>query len=208
MDFMKDIPDGYYGLCICDPPYGINYDTDRTYPKKDRSAEYNQKQRTPKHTSKNWDSKPAIEYWQELRRVSKNQIVFGGNYFTENLKPTNSWIFWDKIISSDSIFSVGELIWTSFSCTMDKITMSQFEGTNGGKNRIHPTEKPVALYRKLLLKFAKAGQRMLDTHGGSFSSAVACHMEGYEMDICEIDKEYFDAGVKRFKEATCQLKMF
>lgn len=197
MDFMQGKPDKCFDLAIVDPPYGIN--------------------------AANWDlitDRPKKEYWYELFRVSKNQIVFGANYFTDNLPITKSWLVWDKTIRGKSFLknrSEFELIWTSiktnpaiFNYTID----GNIEGFDGGRpdynkqKAIHPTQKPIMLYRWLLHHHANPGDKILDTHGGSMSSAIACDMEGYDLDICEIDKEYFDAGVKRFNNYKKQLKLF
>jgi len=202
MILMASTADNYYDLAITDPPYGIG---------KDWEKRNNGREKYPNTT---YENIPVNEkYFQELRRVSKNVIIWGYNYYTEYLGSTNYLIIWDKQSSDNDVFKYSkcEIAYTNlkipcniFSYPWDGYRM----GSETGKSKIHPHQKPVALYRWLLKNYAKAGQRILDTHGGSFSSAVACHTEGYEIDICEIDKEYFDAGVKRFKEATCQLKMF
>ena len=206
MDLMASTADNYYDLAIVDPPYGIGAsDYQRG------GTQYgNSVAKCKTYTTKDWDKEiPSLKYFTELRRVSKNQIIWGGNYF--ELYPTPCFVVWDKDNGNNG-YADCELAWTSFKTAVRKFTwkwqgMLQ-QNMADKEHRIHPTQKPVALYRWLLQNYAKAGQRILDTHGGSFSSAVACHMEGFEMDICEIDKEYFDAGVKRFKENTCQLKMF
>jgi len=205
MDYMKNVSDNHFDLACVDPPY-----TDKIKYENDYQFEFNDDRwKSRRKTTKTYcvhSVKPTIEYFDELRRVSKNQIIWGGNYF--ELSPTPCVIVWNKK-NGDTYFSDCELAWTSFDSRikMFEWLWSGFRQEKGKEQRIHPTQKPVALYRWLLQNYAKAGQRILDTHGGSFSSAVACHTEGYEMDICEIDKEYFDAGVKRFKEATCQLKL-
>lgn len=196
MDLMQATADNHYDLAIVDPPYG-----------KDAGNMTMGKGKNKKYSNSDWDKyKPDNKYFAELRRVSKNQIIWGGNYF--NLPFTDAWIVWDKCRFKNISFADCELAWTSLQNQM-KIARIKYDGFLGADEvRIHKCQKPVALYRWLLQNYAKAGQRILDTHGGSFSSAVACHTEGFEMDIVEIDQEYFDAGVKRFKEATCQLKIF
>jgi site-specific DNA-methyltransferase (adenine-specific) len=213
MTLMASTADNYYDLAIVDPPYGINYDGETTV--KGVAGKANTFSDIQHHRKKDWDFKrPNLSYFTELRRVSKNQIIWGGNYYADLLTAQKGWIFWDKKITNakNTNFSDGELAWTSFNCILRRFTYDWigfgYLNNPHGEKKIHPTQKPVALYRWLLKNYAKAGQRILDTHGGSFSSAVACHTEGYEMDIVEIDKEYFDAGIKRFKDATCQLKMF
>jgi len=195
MDWMQATDDKEYDLAIVDPPYGINF------------AKTNTGKGWITRKNKDWDKEPMhFEYFAELRRVSKNQIIWGANYYPEHLQPSMGWIFWDKGQRNFSLAD-GEFAFSSFKRALRVYKYSRAK-LNSDREGIHPTEKPVALYRWILQNYAKAGQRILDTHGGSFSSAVACHVEGYEMDICEIDEEYFEAGVKRFGEATCQLKMF
>ena len=198
MDLMASTADNYYDLAIVDPPYGIGGDSPHSNRALNGAGKL--KNRILNTGNTRWDIAPVNKYFTELRRVSKNQIIWGGNYF--DLLPTRCVICWDKVQPWKN-FSQWEMAWTSYN---SPARIYKFDNRTGDK--IHPTQKPVALYRWLLQNYAKAGQRILDTHGGSFSSAVACHTEGYEMDIIEIDKDYFNAGVKRFKEATCQLKMF
>jgi len=195
MDWMQNIPDKYYDLACVDPPYGINF----------------AKTQTGKgwiiRKNKDWDKNiPSSNYYKELRRVSKNQIIWGANYMTEHLPPSMGWIFWDKR-QRDFSLADGELAFSSFNKALRVYEYSRAK-LNQERIGIHPTEKPVSLYRWLLQNYAKEGQRILDTHGGSFSSAIACYIEGFDLDICEIDKEYFDAGVKRFKKDTSQIGIF
>jgi len=199
LEFMKTIPDGFYDLAIVDPPYGIGAS--------EMQMGNNAKKKWSK--GKSWDNEtPSAEYWQELFRVSKNQIVWGGNYF--ELPLTKSWLIWDKN-NGESGFADGEMAWTSFNKPMriKKIhwtgSASNWEDTNG---KIHPTQKPVKLYKWLLENYAVKGDKILDTHGGSMSIAIACHDYGFGLDICELDKEYFDAGVKRVQNHVSQQKLF
>uniref|UniRef100_A0A6M3LVI8 Putative methyltransferase n=1 Tax=viral metagenome TaxID=1070528 RepID=A0A6M3LVI8_9ZZZZ len=197
MELMASTADNYYDLAIVDPPYGI--------------GKHGQKESTgghggrKSHKIKDWDNYiPNEKYFTELFRISKNQIIWGANYYPQYLTGTMGWVFWDK--GQDLNQSDGELAFTSFDRAFRRVIINRVELLKEGT--IHPTQKPIKLYRWLLQNYAKAGQRILDTHGGSFSSAVACHTEGFEMDIIEIDEEYYNAGIKRFKEATCQLKIF
>jgi len=199
MDLMASTADNYYDLSCVDPPYGIGAGSVNFINGSSKSEKLYYKLH-------DWDIKrPNIKYFDELRRVSKNQIIWGGNYFADLLGAFRCFVFWDKTIHGNS-YADGEMAWTSFDGVARYFRKNIASVTSDG--RIHPTQKPVALYRWLLKNYAKAGQRILDTHGGSFSSAVACHTEGYEMDIIEIDEEYYNAGIKRFKETTCQLKIF
>lgn len=197
MELMRETPDKYYDLAICDPPYGISVNMNAGRKKGERK----------RHEDKRWDdSIPSDDYFEELMRVSKNQIIWGGNYFP--LPLTKSWIFWDKNIPKGMSFADGELAWTSIDIVLRKanIPYSGFVGSD--ISRIHPTQKPVALYKWLLHNYAKQGDKILDTHLGSGSIAIACHEMGFDLDACEIDKDYYDAAVKRFKQNTSQQKLF
>ena len=147
--------------------------------------------------------KPTVEYFDELRRVSKYQIIWGANNFT--LPPTEYFIIWNKKQTVDN-FASAEYAWTNYPMPAKIFEYSIHK--HNQIEKIHPTQKPVALYRWLLKNYAKPGDRILDTHGGSMSSAIACALGGYEMDICEIDREYFDAAIKRFRDSTCQIELF
>ncbi len=199
IEFMKTKPDKHYDLAIVDPPYGIGAN---------KMTLGNGKKKIYRGQA-DWDNTiPTAEYWQQLFRVSKNQVVWGGNYMTEYLKPTGAWLFWDKG-TGENDFADGELAWTSYNGALRKITKS-WVGANAkdGLERIHPTQKPIYLYRWILNRLAKQGMKILDTHGGSMSIAIACDMEGFDLDICELDKEYFEAGLKRYNEYKQQLTMF
>ena len=199
IDFMKNKPDNYYDLAIVDPPYGIGAN---------KMTLGNGKKKIYRGQS-DWDNAiPKAEYWEQLFRVSKNQVVWGGNYMTEFLKPTGAWLFWDKG-TGENDFADGELAWTSYNGALRKITKS-WVGANAkdGLERIHPTQKPIYIYRWILNRLAKKGFKILDTHGGSMSIAQACDMEGFELDICEIDEEYFNNGLKAFDNYKRQLTLF
>lgn len=193
IEFMKTKSDNYYDLAIVDPPYGIG---DKFKGGKSGKMNFNEV------VEKDWDKVPSKEYWNELFRVSKNQIVWGGNYF--DLPPSRCFIVWDKKISEDFTLAMAELAWTSFD-KLAKIIRLPTPKTGG---KIHPTQKPIKLYRKVLSMYAEKGFKILDTHGGSFTNAIACDMENYDLDICEIDKTYFDNGVKAYNKYKQQLTMF
>ena len=206
MKLMGRYEDNHFDLAIVDPPYGIGLDGDISIRKPDRPSTWDKKD---KYTRKDWDKEtPSAEYWQELFRVSKNQIVWGGNYFTDNLPVSKCWVFWDKMFDKTFNFSHGELAWTSFDKQLLKYTISSKAETRGGKDRIHPTQKPVALYKWLLSKYAKQGDKILDTHLGSGSIAIACHDMGFDLTACELDTDYFNAAMKRIEDHKKQLVLF
>ena len=204
VSFMKSKPDNYWDLAICDPPYGIgagnkNFINRNTANKKAEKF----------YRDSDWDNeRPTKEYFIELRRVAKNQIIWGGNYFVDLLIPSRCYIVWDKK-TGDNSYADCELALTNIDGNA-KIYTKFWLGAhaNNGTPRIHPTEKPIALYRWLLQNYAKPNDKILDTHGGSMSSAIACDMEGYSLDICEIDNDYFNAGVKRFENYKRQGVLF
>lgn len=198
MLLMSRFPDNYFDLAIVDPPYGIGAN---------KMTLGNGKKKI--YRGKNdWDNSiPSKEYFDELFRVSKHQIIWGGNYFS--LPLTKSWVFWDKNVPEGVSFADGELAWTSFDKTLVKarIDYSGFRGMeNGGK--IHPTQKPVALYKWILDKYAKQGDKILDTHLGSGSIAIACHDYKFDLTACELDKEYFDKAMERLNNHMAQQKLF
>ena len=199
IEFMKSKTDKCYDLAIVDPPYGIN-----------RSKNFGLKEfGWVQHKRTEWDNKiPTPEYFTELFRVSKNQIIWGGNYMVEYLKPSMGWIFWDNG-QRDFSTSDGELAYSSFERKLKVVDLSRGKALadNGGKT-IHPTQKPQYLYRWLLQNYAKQGDKILDTHGGSMTIAIACEIEGFDLDICEIDKEYFEAGVNAFNLHKRQQRLF
>lgn len=196
MELMKDKPDNYYDLAIVDPPYGILNKTKRGGDHKFNMDEYSQ-----------WDVKPDDDYFNELFRVSKNQIVWGGNYFTDYLPESRGWIYWDKK-TGDNNFSDGELAWTSFKKRLMSYSINSKADTRGGKDRFHPTQKPIRLYRWTLKNYAENGWKILDTNGGSMGIAIACDMEGFDLDICEIDNEYFEKGIQKYNEYKQQPTLF
>ena len=198
IDGMKQYPDKYFDLAVVDPPYGINI-----------NMNMGRKKNQPKaHKEKKWDNSiPNDNYFIELFRVSKNQIIWGGNYFP--LPLTKSWIFWDKNVPEGVSFADGELAWTSFDKTLvkAKIDYTGFQGMdNGGK--IHPTQKPVKLYDWILKNYAKDGDKILDTHLGSQSSRIAAWKAKLDFLGFETDIDYFNQGNKRFEDFKKQLTLF
>ena len=203
MEYMATLPGKAFDLAIVDPPYGIGEDGGN----KNRGRKADNYSRKVIHIKKDWDSsKPKKEYWDELFRVSKNQVVWGGNYFSEFLPSRMGWIFWNKLIGGD--FSDGELAWTSFNRALRMYTYSYHGDTKGGHTRIHPTQKPKSLYQYILHNYAKPGDKILDTHLGSGSSAIAAHKMGFDFVGTELDLDYYNAAVKRFNEQTMQQTLF
>lgn len=208
MEFMKGISDNYYDLAIVDPPYGIGAPKMSATPcqRKNGCNRLNQssgklKNRVLNTSNCGWDDAiPTQEYFNELFRVSKNQIIWGGNYFP--LPPSRCIICWDKIQPWEN-FSQVELAWTSFDSPAQ---LYRFDNRTGGK--IHPTQKPVKLYEWLLKHYAKSTDKILDTHFGSCSIGIACHNFGCSLDACELDEEYFDNAFKRVKTHVRQLDLF
>ena len=197
MALMARYPDKYFELCICDPPYGIGHSL---LSGKKRGSKF---VRNERHVD--WDVVPKSEYFKELFRVSKNQIIWGGNYFLDYLPSTRGMLIWDKIqIFSGADF---EFAWTSFQTSAKAFRMSRIEAY-GNISKIHPTEKPVDLYKFCLDKYAKQGDKILDTHLGSGSIAIACHDYGFDLTACELDKEYFDKAMQRINNHMAQTKLF
>ncbi len=199
MEIMATFPDGHFDLAIVDPPYGINAGAVKKYCSKNAKT----------YNPKPWDSKtPDQGYFDELMRVSKRQIVWGGNYYASKLPDSRGWIFWDKRKYVDN-FADGELAWTSYDRNLKKVTL-QHHGflTADVDSAIHPTQKPVFLYRWVLENYAKPGDRILDTHMGSGSIAIACHYAGHPLTACEIDPEYFADALDRIQRETRQLDLF
>ncbi len=207
MNIMQQYEDGHFDLAIIDPPYGIGESKNNN---NSRSCLATSK----KYKIKDWDnSAPNIKYFKELKRVSKNQIIWGANHFIENIPNASSscWVVWDKD-NGQNDFADAELAYTSFK-TAVRVFKFRWHGMlqQNMKNkeiRIHPTQKPVALYRWLLDKYAKPDFKILDTHLGSGSNAIACHWFGCELVATELDEEYYNASLKRFKTVTAQQKMF
>lgn len=204
MDLLRSMPDNAYDLAIVDPPYGLRRDGQREI-----LCKVSNKARTrhrKQHEFKGWDSKiPPPDYFTELRRVSKNQIIWGGNYFVQNLKPSMGWIVWDKgqhgLTMSDC-----ELAYSSFNRATRVVVINRIDLLH--QDTIHPTEKPIRLYKWLLMNYAKPCDKILDTHLGSGSIGIACHDLGYELTGIELDAEYYAKAVQRIKSHQLQQKLF
>lgn len=204
---MMKMKDNQFDLGIVDPPYGIGEDGKKNH-SRDRLAP------SKKYTPKNWDSKsPDSKYFKQLKRVCKNTIIWGANHFIEKIPSPNSsgWLVWDKL-NGNNHFADCELAYTTFKTSVRKFTFrwaGMLQGDMKNKEvRIHPTQKPIKLYEWILINYAKKGDKILDTHLGSGSSAIASFNYGFKFDGYEIDKEYFDNAVKRIKEHSKQQKLF
>ena len=210
---MARYPDKYFDLAVVDPPYGIGADEAQNSAALQRIAS-NGKTKAGRgwklYKQTNWDkSTPTAEYWDQLFRVSKNQIVWGGNYFTEFLPPSMGWILWNKM-QRDFSLADGELAWTSFNCALRIFDYSRggaLADNNSNGGRIHPTQKPVKLYDWIFHNYAKPTDKILDTHLGSGSSRIAADRAGLDFTGFELDKEYFDAQELRFKQYKSQLTL-
>lgn len=197
MEYMSTVPDKAFDLAIVDPPYGIG----RSGKPKSTSSHGGHKG----YEDKGWDLMiPQKEYFDELFRVSKNQIIWGANYFSHFMPPSSGWILWDKGQRIDQ--ADGELAFSSIKKPLRVYTLNrvalQLEGT------IHPTQKPIKLYKWLLKNYANEGDKILDTHGGSMSLAIACHDLKFDLTVCEIDKDYFETATKRVLNHQSQTSLF
>lgn len=198
MEGMKTFPDGHFDLAIVDPPYGLD--------KKLLGGETGMMKNCFKSVvAKGWDVKPPAEYFAELRRVSKHQIIWGGNYFLDHLTATRCFLSWDKMNGTNNMADF-ELAWTSFDGSCRRFAMHHFSA--GYDAKIHPTQKPVPLYKWILANFAKPGMRVLDTHMGSGSIAIAAHYAGIHLTAYEIDADYFHAAKARIARETSQAELF
>lgn len=216
MEGMKEIPDKFFDIALCDPPYGIgcmsmNYTTSGAV----RTHGYAAADRRDYRKQSQWDVKPTQEYFDELFRVSKRQIVWGGNYFSDFLPPSKSFVVWDKRVHNEMTndFADCEYAWCSNGCGVARMFRFVWNGMLQGnmkekEERFHPTQKPVALYEWLLTNYAKPGDKILDTHVGSASSLIACENMGFQYVGFEIDKEYYDKGVARLEKNRRQIKLF
>jgi len=190
-------------LAIVDPPYGINIVTEFKKTTKSSSSFMNGMNGI---YGGEWDNQiPPKEYFEELKRVSKNQIIWGGNYFLDYLNATRCFVSWDKMNGTNNMADF-ELAWTSFDKSCRRFSMHHF--SRGYGKKIHPTQKPVKLYEWLLMNYAKEGDKILDTHLDSGSIAIACHNLGYDLTACELDKKYYEAAIKRLKQHQAQITLF
>jgi len=196
MAVMARYPDKYFDLAVVDPPYGININHSMGRRKGDKKSPYKKAY---------WDNEaPSLEYFYELFRVSKNQIVWGANHFISRMPYDSAcWLMWDKKFSDDVSFSQFEMAWTSLEGTCKKYDKHPTQ-----ENRIHPTQKPITLYDWIFDRYCKEGDLILDTHLGSGSSRIAANKAGLSFVGCELDKEYFEAQEKRYKNFTSQLRLF
>lgn len=201
MKAMKQIPDKYFELAICDPPYGIGIDGQH------RSIAKNPKHNRKLHQKKGWDTSiPSEEYFRELERISVNQVIWGGNYFVEHLnKGTKGWIVWDKgqhgLTMSDC-----ELAYTSFNVPTRIVTMNRVNLLKD--NTFHPTQKPVKLYEWVISRYAAAGDKIIDTHAGSGACLIAAHRTQHQFIGFEIDEDYFRKADERIKREQAQMSIF
>jgi len=200
MEVMARYPDKYFDLACVDPPYGLNFAMEKERKATaTRSAQF-------KFARKEWDgATPTREYFDELKRVSANQIIWGGNYFLAHLSATNCIIIWDKLNPEGMRFSDGEMAWCSFNSSL---RIYRSNRTYKEETQIHPTQKPVKLYEWLLTNYAKPGDKILDTHGGSMSSVIACLNLGFDIVCCELDPDFYKAAVERVEQSQKQQRMF
>jgi site-specific DNA-methyltransferase (adenine-specific) len=208
MELMARYPNNYFDLAIVDPPYGSE-NIIGGYISGKGGGVTNQK----KYNNQLWNQKaPNNNYFKELKRVSKNQIIWGSNHFISEM-PFNSscWIVWDKL-NGENRFADCELAWTSFNKAVRKFEFrwsGMLQGDMKNKEvRIHPTQKPVKLYEWLLMNYAKEGDKILDTHLGSGSITIACHNLGFELTACELDKDYYQSAIKRLNQHKAQQRLF
>ena len=193
MDGMKQWPDKHFDLAVVDPPYGIGEDGGKSRTRKSKRTN---------GAKKDWDNeRPKQEYFTELKRVSKNQVIWGGNYFADLLPASRCWLYWQKNMGGD--FADGELAWTSF----DQV-LRQYTKRSESLDRIHPTQKPVKLYDWIFANYAKEGDTILDTHVGSGSSRIAAHRAGLDFTGYELDPVYWAAQEKRYNQFKSQLTLF
>ena len=197
IEAMAGFADNQFDLAIVDPPYGIGM----------AGGKWGNSKTDFKNFAGNDESIPQPEYYEQLIRVSKNYIVWGGNYMTEYLPPKPCFIVWDKVQPQDFTMAMAELAITSFDSPA-KIFKQRVVGAKPKNGKIHPTQKPVKLYEWLLMNYAKEGYKILDTHLGSGSIAIACHNLGYDLTGYEIDTEYYEAAIKRLKQHQSQIRMF
>lgn len=209
MALMKRYPDNYFDLAIVDPPYGMEGNKYCTVNKKFVPVGYAVAEIDRDGvTGFSLGNRPTKEYFNELFRVSKNYIIWGGQYFSGLIPPNPCVIVWDKKMGKGVRFSDGEIAFTSFKTRVDFFRYNTIHCNNKFGGRIHPTEKPVDLYKYILENYAKEGYKILDTHLGSGSIAIACHDYGFDLTACELDCEYYDKAMKRINNHVAQQKLF
>lgn len=196
---MARYPDKYFDLAIVDPPYGIERFKKPSGTTRFKSSKLMQEDGLL------WDVKPNQKYFEELFRVSKNQIIWGANNFV--LPPTEYFCIWNKKQTVDN-FATAEYAWVSMGLKKPAKMFDYSIHKHNQIDKIHPTQKPIDLYKWLLDKYAKKGDKILDTHLGSGSIAIACHDYGYELTACELDKEYYEKSLDRLKKHQMQKKLF
>lgn len=212
MKVLKLMPNKSIDLCIVDPPYGIGASSE-AFTRKGKQRGRSLAISGLNYKSSNWDNQPpSQEYFNELFRVSKNQIIWGANHFIEQFNKNSScWIVWDKL-TGDNSYADCELAWTSYRSAVRKFSFmwkGMFQGDMKNKEkRIHPTQKPVALYEWLLQNYAKKGDKILDTHCGSASSLIACHKLGFQYVGFELDEDYYKASLKRLNDEKSRVSLF
>ena len=200
---MKQYPDKWFDLAVVDSPYGININVNMGRRKGDKKSDYHKFAGEDKEA-------PDIEYFEELLRVSKNQIIWGANYMIQRMSAagfdtnTPCWILWDKGFSPDVTFAQFEMAWTSFKSSAKKFDFN----AAANRDRIHPTQKPVSLYDWIFHNYAKPDFKILDTHLGSQSSRISAHKHGLDFTAFELDAEYFEKGNKRFDDFISQTTIF
>jgi len=207
MELMARFPDNYFDLAIVDPPYGIDADK-KNNGKNSEAHEKNSLAKIKTYKKTNWDSSiPTEDYFKELKRVSKRQIIWGANFF--NLQ--GGMLYWHKNVTMPT-YSSGELAYLSWLNKIDFVDITWHgmlqQDMKNKEHRIHPTQKPVKLYEWILMNYAKEGDKILDTHLGSGSIAIACHNLGFDLTACELDKDYFESAMKRLKQHQAQQRLF
>jgi len=213
LTFMADKPDDYYELCICDPPYGIGCDGKGMSNRASNSPKF-RGYKGREFKGGEWDKNPSTkEYFIELKRVSKNYIIWGANHFIENISNANSpsWVVWHKNMQNPNATNADcELALTSFKTSVKyfRYDWSGFGAVNSGEKKTHPTQKPVKLYEWLLKNYASKGDKIFDSHGGSMSSVIASINMEYSIDCCELDADYFRDATKRVQQHASQLDLF
>jgi site-specific DNA-methyltransferase (adenine-specific) len=201
LEAMKLMEDNAYDLAIVDPPYGLG---DRLVKGGAKGGMYSLGNLADDKVER-WDEIPSYEYFEQLKRVSAKQIIWGGNYFLDYLGATDGFVVWDKMNGTNPMADA-ELAWQNIKGTTRMFRWHHFSGERTTKQ--HPTQKPVKLYEWLLTNYAKEGDKILDTHGGSMSIALACHNLKFDLDLWELDEDYHTAGVKRFNNHIKQLQLF